>query len=190
MHLCQLMQYSHFLMQLCSNRPSSPTGARLTRRRRRDGDNGRQQNRRRESFRAQRHQMHAIVTDANNSSRTEMGKTRTNFQGNVLGAASLAISQVSHCRVCLVRDHTMTKCAYTVNVEKLTATGEIRWQKRPPYGSEARSVSPGKENETALNKKYLEPIFKTQIWLNGPLHRKCLSLHQLVNRLLQTSKLR
>lgn len=130
LHFCQLAQYGKTLMQLNGNTPSSSTRTTSPMSTRRDGHNSHQRGQRYESFRAQRGNVLAIVTPVQTSSEIEAESTGTSFQRNVHGAASSAAPHVSHCRVCLARDHTMASCTYTVNAEQLATIREASWKNR------------------------------------------------------------
>lgn len=59
------------------------------------------------------------MTAGESPSATGIRNFGTNLQESIHGAASKATSQMSHCRVCLARDHTETKRSYALNAKKL-----------------------------------------------------------------------
>lgn len=108
------------------------TKATLPRSARRGGHSNRQQNQGRKGVRALRDGIYAILTPNKNLSAAGMRNFGRNFQETTRGVPSSTVPLVSYCRLCLFWDHTMTKCAYTINAEGLATTCEASWRQNCP----------------------------------------------------------
>lgn len=121
-HFCQMAQNADTRMQLGGSTPSSSTGVTYQGSTKEGDHKDCQWNQEPQHFCAQRDRVHVSMISDKSPLTTAIKNSKTSLQENIRIAASAAVLQMIHCRVCLARDNTMKKFPYTVSVEKLSST--------------------------------------------------------------------